>query len=133
MGGTITLIVVGLLVVALLVVLLYASRQRALSRRIGSFGCFLSGTPGRAQYATGRLVWWRTLSLAPRPAEVWMRSDLVVLASQPLGVEDQSGRPLLQVQCRHGDVELELTMSAGAYSGLVSWLESAPRAVGRVV
>lgn len=133
MGGTITLIVVGLLVAVLLVVLLYASRQRTLSRRIGSFGCFLSGTPGRAQYATGRLVWWRTLSLAPRPAEVWKRSELVVVRSEPLGFEDQSGRPLLRVRCRHGDVELELTMSAGAYSGLVSWLESAPRAVGRVV
>ncbi len=134
MGVEVALVVLGvLLATALLVLALYCSRQRTLSRRIGSFGCYLAGVPGRAQYAKGRLVWWRTLSLAPRPAEVWMRGDLVIEGSEPLGSEDGSGRPLMRARCRHGDRSLDLTMSAAAYSGLVSWLESAPRAAGRVV
>lgn len=118
---------------------LYVSRQRTLSRRVASFACQLNSRehvsrvwqPGVAQYTRDRLLWWRTLSLSPRPARAWSRSLLVLEERRPLGQEDEDGRPLLLVHCRHGDEAFQLMMSAPAYAGLVSWLESGPRTVGR--
>lgn len=132
-----------LLLAAVTVAGLYLSRQRTLSRRVGSFACAFRDAPGGepagsvtagiAQYATGRLIWWRTLSLAPRPARSWSRSDLVVLDRDPLAETDELGRPLLRVRCGHRGTTFDLTMSEPAFAGLVSWLEAGPRPVGRVV
>ncbi len=131
----------ALLLVAVVVVVLYTSRQRTLWGRVGSFGCLLRADPpadaawsaGCAQYATGRLVWWRTLSLSPRPARTWQRSELALVERTVLDGVDDAGRPLVLVRCQHGQERFQLTMSSGAYAGLVSWLESGPRPVGRVL
>ncbi len=138
--GAVLLAVVG-------VVLLYLSRQRTLARRVGSFSCAMRPEgdpatdrgharpwrPGIAQYATGRLLWWRAVSLAPRPACTWSRSELTLVERIPVDAVDEHGQPLLLVRCRHGDDEFQLTMSAPACAGLVSWLEAGPRPVGRVI
>lgn len=132
--GTLLLVVVGLLG-------LYLSRQRTLSRRVASFACQLNAgeavrrmwQPGIAQYTHERLLWWRTLSLSPRPARVWSRSRLTLVERVPVGQDDEEGRPLLLVHCRHGDEAFQLMLSAPAYAGLVSWLESGPRPLGRAL
>lgn len=140
-------VVLGVLLLAVvLVVFLYLSRQRTLSRRVGSFSCAMRPegdsaadhdgrpwTPGIAQYATGRLLWWRVVSLAPRPACTWSRSELTLVERIPVDAVDEHGQPLLLVRCRHGAEEFQLTMSAPACAGLVSWLEAGPRPVGRVI
>ena len=120
------------------VVGLYVSRQRTLSRRVGSFTCLMrpegpdgSWTAGTAQYCADRLDWWRTLTLTPRPARSWLREELALLERAPLGQVDHTGRPLMQVSCRHRDETFQLTLSVSACAGLVSWLESGPRRVGR--
>lgn len=118
---------------------LYLSRQRTLSRRVASFACQLNAgeqvsrmwQPGIAQYTRDRLLWWRSLSLSPRPARAWSRSVLTVEDRVPLGQDDEEGRPLMLVHCRHGAEAFQLMMSAPAYAGLVSWLESGPRTPGR--
>jgi Protein of unknown function (DUF2550) len=121
---------------------LYVSRQRALSRRVASFTCMLSvgETVGRrwqagvAQYGRDRLVWWRTLSLSPRPVRVWSRSELMLVERRRTGQNDEGGRPMLLVGCQHGSDVFQIMVSAPAYAGLVSWLESAPgRPPGQVV
>lgn len=120
---------------------LYVSRQRTLTRRVASFACQLNAgpevrrmwQPGVAQYTRDRLLWWRTLSLSPRPARVWLRRRLTLVERVRLGQDDEDGRPLLLVHCRHGDEAFQLMLSAPAYAGLVSWLESAPRSLGRDV
>lgn len=120
---------------------LYVSRQRTLSRRVASFDCMLNPglstdglwQPGIAQYAQDQLMWWRTLSLAPRPARVWSRSELDLVRRTPLGQTDEQGRPLLVVDCRHHGEAFQIMISAPAHAGLVSWLESGPRRVGRVL
>lgn len=124
----------GLLLAALLAVAgLFLSRQRTLTHRVGSFGCLVRArdgggwTPGVAQYASGRLLWWRSLSLAPRPARTWAREKLEVLERTPFPGADELGRPLVAVRCRIDDEEFTLSMSAAAYAGLVSWLEAGPR------
>lgn len=131
--GAVLLVVGGLLA-------LYVSRQRTLTRRVASFVCMLNTgptvrrvwQPGVAQYTRERLLWWRTLSLSPRPARSWSRTELELVERTPIGQDDEEGRPLLMVHCRHGADEFQVMISAPAYAGLVSWLESGPRRVGRL-
>ena len=115
---------------------LFWSRQRTLSRRVASFSCLLRdavpGGPWRsgvAQYGAGRLMWWTSLSLSPRPARTWNRMHLQLLERTSLDQTDERGRPLLQLRCRHLEENFEVIVSAPACAGLVSWLESAPRQV----
>lgn len=141
------LVLGALLLGAVVVAFLYLSRQRTLARRVGSFACaFRADTgdgsdagsgrhwaPGIAQYARGRLLWWRSHSLAPRPAHAWSRSELTLVERTQLDTVDEQGRPMLLVRCRHGAEHFQLTMSVPACAGLVSWLEAGPRPVGRVI
>ena len=130
----------AVVLVLVVVVLLGASRLRVLSGRIGSFVCAarLAGapegtwTPGIAHYGAGRIDWWRSWSLAPRPARTWWRQDLEVVGRSPL---DRLGdADLLVVRCRYHDTDFELTMSPDALAGLTAWLEAAPPTdVSRVV
>ena len=127
----------ALLLVAAVPAGLFFSRQSTLSRRVGSFSCQVRPTPeaawtaGIAQYGASRLIWWRTLSLAPRPAETWSRTTLQLLERVSLGQTDDQGREQVLVRCAHGQDRFELLMSEPASAGLVSWLESGPRPVGR--
>lgn len=125
---------VGLLVAALLVAGLGFSRLRALSHHVGSFESRLrfttdsvTGGPWRSGfgvYRADRLVWWQSRSLSIRPTHEWLREQFSVTGRVPL---DNAGRPdLFLVQCRYGSESFDLTMSPDAYSGLASWLESAP-------
>ena len=110
-------------------------RRRALVRRVGSFACHWSslpasaGTqvPGIAQYATGRLDWWRLASLSPRPVRSWSRDRLQLVERVDLAEVDPRGRPMVRLTCRHDHEEFALTMSSSAHVGLVFWLEAGPR------
>jgi hypothetical protein len=113
---------------------LYFARHRTLIRRVGSFSCALHDEggwrAGVAHFAVGRLLWWPSLSLSPRPARVWDRQDLILTGRSPLDERDDLGRPMLVVHCRHGAEEFVMIVPANACTGLVSWLESAPRRLG---
>ena len=129
-------VAVTVLLVALVVLGLVAaagiSRRHALSHRVGSFACSAraaanpaaSFTSGIAHYAVGRIVWYRSWSLAPRPARTWARDRLLVTGRVPLDQAGQSDQYL--VRCRYDGTDFELSMSTGAYAGLASWLEAAP-------
>jgi len=126
----------AVLLVVVVVAGLYVSRVRTLALRPGSFSCRLRlaggpGAPGIARYGPARLVWWRTLSLSPRPARMWLRERLDLVERVTLAEVDELGRPMVLVRCRHDDEEFELMMSAAAHTGLVSWVEAGPRPVGR--
>ncbi|GAA4721391.1 DUF2550 domain-containing protein [Isoptericola chiayiensis] len=131
--GQYVLVALGVvLLVLVLVALAGASRLRTLSHRVGSFQCSARAgsrpqaawSVGIAQYGAGRIDWWRCWSLAPRPARTWQRDRLAITGRVSL---DQAGQPdLVLVRCRYDGTDFELTMSPGAYSGLASWLESAP-------
>ncbi len=135
MHEPVAVVVLGIaliIVVVLTGVLLY--RRHTLTRRVGSFVCVWSPhgvpaarAPGVARYATGRLEWWRVISLSPLPAETWERDRLELVDWEELDEVDALGRSLVTAQCRHGDEAFALTMSSAAYSGLVSWLEARPR------
>ncbi|WP_250444605.1 DUF2550 family protein [Actinotalea sp. C106] len=134
------LIAFGAVVLVLLAAVgLYVSRQSTLSGRVGSFTCSLREQPegawvgGIAQYSASRLLWWRQVSFAPRAAHSWSRAELTLLERIELPEADHRGRPLLLVRCSHQGEIFQLTMSAPACAGLVSWLEAGPRPVGRVI
>ena len=125
-------ILLAIFVVAALVAAAGLSRLRTLANRVGSFACGARAagnpagpfTPGIAHYAVGRIEWYRCWSLAPRPARTWVRDRLVITGRVPLDQAGQSDQYL--VQCRYDGTDFELSLSAGAYAGLASWLEAAP-------
>lgn len=127
-----------MLVLVTVVVVAFLTRQRALAKRIGSFECMLrhfgegqSWRVGTAQYASGRLMWWNAISLSPRPAHAWARHELHLVGRAPLSQRDEAGDELFAVDCTHVQEVFQLIMSASAYAGLVSWLESRPSTVRR--
>jgi hypothetical protein len=125
-------IVIGLFAAVLIVIGLGAFRLRALAHRVGSFECGArpaGGTNvpfvwGIAHYGVGRIDWWRSWSLSFRPARTWRRAELIITGRRPLVSSDRAD--LFLVECTYEGLDLELTMSSGAYAGLASWLESSP-------
>ncbi|RPF20173.1 DUF2550 domain-containing protein [Myceligenerans xiligouense] len=106
-----------------------ASRLHTLSRRVGSFSCNAraagqdSWTAGIAQYAVGRIEWWRCWSLSPRPARTWYRERLELVGREEF---DGDGPVHYLVRCRYDGLDFELDLDSGDYFGLASWLEAAP-------
>jgi hypothetical protein len=129
------LLVLGFLLLAgVSLLVMYASRRSVLERRVGSFACRvqLNGearvarTLGVAQYGVGRLVWYRGLSLSPRPVHIWNRSELAILERTRLDPIVGSGSRLVRLRCRCRGVEFNLTVSRAAAAGLTSWTEAGP-------
>ena len=122
-----------LIVVCLLGIIL---RRRRLTGRLGTFDCSVrdpGGTRPRwalgvARYEVDRLDWYRTFSISPRPSCSFARGALDVLdRREPVGHEVLAVQPgAIVVACRHDATQLELAMTADAYTGFASWLESAP-------
>jgi hypothetical protein len=130
----------ALLLVAVGLAGLYLSRRSALAGRVGSFACGTrpdrdesAWAHGIAQYSTQRLLWFRMRSLSPRPARSWSRDELTLLEREATGMIDRHGQPLLLVRAAHGEETFQMIMSVPACAGLVSWLESGPRPLGRVI
>jgi hypothetical protein len=131
--GTVVAAALGAVVLVLVVIaLLGASRLRTLSGRVGSFLCSArpaqppgaAWSAGIAHYGAGRIDWWRSWSLAPRPARSWRREDIEVTGRAPLpGAADPD---TVLVRCRYQGTDYELTMSGDAFAGLTAWLEAAP-------
>jgi len=126
-------VLVGLAVLVVTVVgcaVLALVRFRQLCSQAGSFVCWMRPGPearwhtGVGHYGVMELSWWRGQSLAFTPARQWNRRELQIVEHSHL---DQPHRPdLYRVRCRYGDGTVELTLSASAYAGLASWLESSP-------
>ncbi len=139
MHGGVVVAVVTVVLLALVTAALWLSRRHTLDRRVGSFRCALRhGTRwpgGVAQYGAASLYWWRSWSLAPRPARRWERESLAVVAKRQADVPGAPGD--LVVTCRSRSdgrpVEFELLLSADAYAGLTSWIEATPSRVGSVI
>jgi len=129
---------------AVVVVALWVSRTRTLALRVGSFSCSLGRTPdgpwarGVAQYGRVRLYWWRRMSLRPRAALVWDRSQIVVLERRVLPAGAGEGSGIVLVRCRVSreptrSSEVTMQMSVDAFTGFRSWLEATPTRVGSVI
>ena len=120
-----------------LILLSLALRRRVLLRPAGSIDMSLRTRFGRigggwalgvGRYAGDDLVWYRLFSLTLKPSRSLSRAGLEVLGRrQPTGAESwavQAGAVI--VECRDESGPVQLAMSAGAVTGFLSWLESAP-------
>jgi len=110
-------------------------RLRRLSLAPGTFDCAwrvgLAGqdeterwAEGLGEYHSDRLVWWRVYSLSGKPQKVWLRPFLELVDRTPLTGAQTAG--LYLVRCTYHGELFEMMMSAEAYHGLSSWIESAP-------
>jgi hypothetical protein len=126
---------------ALLLVLgvgVFVLRRFVLTRGVGTFDCSLrqpdvaagsSGwMPGVARYERDRLDWFRVFTMSPKPSRSLFRRRLMILDHRsPQGSEIYGVLPgWVIVRCAYGAHTVELAMSEPAYSGLATWLESAP-------
>ena len=126
-AGIALLLVVGVALISL--------RRITLARTGGSFDCSLRSarstgawTIGVARYGPDRLDWYRVFSLSPRPSRCFQRERLEVAGIRvPQGGETLSVLPGMSiVSFRHDEEHLDLAMAGDCYTGLASWLESAP-------
>ena len=118
-----------------------ALRRRALQRGGGTFDCSLRNRPGPhgkgwtlglARYATDTVEWYRVFSWSPRPRLVLSRPGLAVRSRRgPAGPEAFALLAgAVVVECSVDGRVVELAMTEGALTGLLSWLEAAPPGQG---
>ena len=125
---------VGVVVLALV---LLAVRRRVLLRPAGAIDMSLRTRLGRigggwalgvGRYSGDDLLWYRLFALTVKPSRTLSRRGLEVVGRRmPTGAESwavQAGAVI--VECRDGSNPVQLAMSAGAVTGFLSWLESAP-------
>ncbi len=139
--GDLVVPIVALATAAALLLLgvgVFIVRRFLLGRGIGTFDCSMRREPGEhttggwmlgvARYEQDRLDWFRVFTLSVRAHRSLTRSRLVILDHRPpLGSEVHAVMPgWVVVRCAYGHGMLELAMSEPAYSGLATWLESAP-------
>jgi hypothetical protein len=117
----------------LLAILGILARQRFMLRAPGTVPvAFRARTTrwqyGVARYVAGELRCYRSLGLGTRPTRVMLRGDLAVLGRRGPYPSERGSLPprAVIVDCRDADGDVALAFGEGAYTGFVSWLESAP-------
>jgi hypothetical protein len=123
--------------IAFLGLALLALRRRVLLRPAGAIDMSLRTRFGRigggwalgvGRYAGDDLLWYRLFAFTVKPYRTLSRAELQVLGRRlPTGAESwavQAGAVI--VECRGEAGQVQLAMSAGAVTGFLSWLESAP-------
>lgn len=73
------------------------------------------------------LQWYRTRSLAPVPRRTITRGSFVLVSHRPSREDPDT----TIVEMRDGATHLVAAMSSGSFSGLVSWIDSAPPGIMR--
>lgn len=85
---------------------------------------------GVGRYVGDELIWYRILSLSPKPALRMPRDDLTVILSRAWDPQrDMALRPNLMIaECKFRQAEISLGFPDNGLTGFLSWLESsAPR------
>jgi Protein of unknown function (DUF2550) len=129
-------VAVAVVLVGLVLVVL-ALRRRVLLRPAGSIDMSLRTRFGRigggwalgvGRYTGDDLHWYRLFALTVKPARTLSRRELQVIGRRdPSGAESwavQAGAVI--VECQDDSGPVQVAMSAGAVTGFLSWLESAP-------
>jgi hypothetical protein len=134
------LVILGALICALVFLVLILVRQRYILRASGSLAMAVARGTGRWQYGIARvdddvLRWYRALGLGTRPSKVWGRDAMTIIGHRQLTSSEMTALPgpSIAVRCRierttstgRSSRELEFAFTDGAYTGFVSWLESA--------
>ncbi|MFH5824072.1 DUF2550 family protein [Georgenia sp. AZ-5] len=119
------------LAAVLVVLVLFAVRVRRVANRVGSFECALrpvghrDWTSGIANYGSGRIDWYRLVSLRLRPSRSWRRERLEIVGRERRPAAGGAGH-VIEVRCAYDGVQFDVAMVDSALAGVVSWLEAAP-------
>lgn len=134
---TITILTVLLILVCVLLVY-FLARLRFKAQNVGSFNTAYRLTvhdnwvAGVCHYSSDLLKWYRIVSLKWGSTLRWTRHGFEILSSD---IQEADGVRLAILHCRagaasHGKIlppaEFWLAMGEHDYSGMVSWMESAP-------
>lgn len=139
-GGELIVTTTGRIIVASLLLLLvlvlvvgFVVRRSLLLRGVGAMEIWIKLTPRRWSLGVGwfggdELSWYRVFSLSPRPARVLARSDLEVIERRQPSERDAIVLPpgTMILDCQTSRRVEHVAMSAGAVTGLLSWLQSQP-------
>jgi hypothetical protein len=128
------IVVLCIAAVVLLGCAIILARQRFMLRAPGSLPVALRPAPnarwqyGVARYAGGELRWYRSLGFGTRPNRILNRRNVSVIGHRSPDPHETGSLPAtaIIVDLRDRGTELALALSDGAYTGFVSWLESAP-------
>lgn len=122
------IVVLALAALAALFCLFVLVRLYYLGSRIGAFRTLLrigEGAPwmrGYARYGRYNMAWSRLISLSIRPRYLFSRARLQL--DGPPERDTRLGTVTLMLS--YGETHIELVVSEGDYSGLVSWIDSLP-------
>lgn len=125
--ATLAVVLILLLSALMILFLFVVGRIIYLGTRIGAFRTVLRGPGdtgwrrGYARYGQHNLAWNALVSLRIAPGLLLPRTSLEVL-----GVNHDTAAGTTQMHLRAGDAEYQLILSTGDYTGLVSWVDSAP-------
>lgn len=137
-ASSVITVLIFILVVACVLALYFVVRLKIKVINAGSFNVAYrlnssdTWTAGVCHYAEDLLKWYRVMSLKWGSSVRWTRQDFDILQSE---VREADGVSLAILHCRagqakHGQIEppadFYLAMGVHDYSGLVSWMESAP-------
>ncbi|MCO1658157.1 DUF2550 domain-containing protein [Pseudonocardia humida] len=83
---------------------------------------------GVGRYRGDQLAWFRLTSFRPGASVVLDRTELEIVDRRPPTAAESYAIPTADVvlDCRIGEVVIELAMAPGVLTGFLSWLESAP-------
>lgn len=82
---------------------------------------------GIGRYQGGELRWYRALGIGTSPSRVLRRGEIEVLNRRKRMPSERGSLPkgVVIVECRVGSETLAVAFGDGAFTGFVSWLESA--------
>ncbi len=125
-------IAVCLAVLVLLALVAVLARQRFMLRAPGAVPVAVRTHSrwryGVARYAGNELRWYSSLGIGTRPNRTLNRGQVSVVSHRRPVDSELTALPgsAVIVECRDGDTNAVLALGEGAYTGFVSWLESAP-------
>jgi hypothetical protein len=121
--------------VAVLIVLVFAgilARQRYMLRSTGALTLAMQRGNrwlyGVARYQGGELRFYRAIGVGTRPTRVLRRGHVQVVGRRAPYESERGSLPatVVVVECRIDGETTSFALSESAFTGFVSWLESAP-------
>lgn len=128
---TVDIIVVCVALVVVLAFVGVLSRQRYMLRLSGAVPLAVQRGNrwlyGIGRYQGGELRWYRALGVGTRPSRVLRRGEVEVLGRRQRRPNERGSLPkgVVIVDCRIAGETLAIAFGDSAFTGFVSWLESA--------
>lgn len=128
---TVDVIVVSAAVVIVVLFVAVLARQRYMLRLPGAVPLAVQRGHrwlyGIGRYQGGELRWYRALGVGTKPSRVLRRGQVVVVGHRERNAAEGGSLPegVVVVECRVAGEPLAVAFGDSAFTGFVSWLESA--------